>query len=117
MLVALLMVGGMAVDARTNAVIDTAPIVATHAPASDPTIAMFTGFDLENRAATHTAVKKEPVRTWRGWVGFAVGLLVGAPLGMLVLALCVIAKRSDEDLEQLTTFTPARTPGPWQEAR
>jgi len=36
-----------------------------------------------------------------GWIGFICGLIVGAPVGIIVLALCIVAKRADGDIERL----------------
>ena len=32
------------------------------------------------------------------WIAFVCGLIIGAPFGMLALALCVAAARGDEDM-------------------
>lgn len=35
------------------------------------------------------------------WIAFVCGLVVGAPIGLLALALCVVAKRGDQDIDRL----------------
>ncbi len=35
------------------------------------------------------------------WIAFWCGLFLGVPLGTVALALCVVAKRSDEDIERM----------------
>ncbi len=35
------------------------------------------------------------------WLGFACGMFLGAPAGMVVMALCVIAKQADRDISEM----------------
>ncbi len=36
-----------------------------------------------------------------GWIGFLCGLIVGLACGIVVMSLCIVSKRSDEDMEQM----------------
>jgi hypothetical protein len=46
-----------------------------------------------------------------GWIGFIGGLVVGLPAGMALLSLCVIAKRSEQDMDQIfNCFSPPDKP-------
>jgi len=90
LLVALLMVGGMALDARINAIIENPPILAAHKSAprsSDSTLEMFSGFDLEGQAAARAEQKRQAERLER----ITAVKLVATGVGVIALAMCGVA--------------------------